>query len=93
MIEMDAHETFEVLNERGLHARPATRVVQTASRFRSEVTLERDDQSANAKSVMGVLLLLCPKGSKVVVRAQGDDAAEAVAAIGELFKSGFGEGG
>lgn len=84
-------DTFEVLNELGLHARPATRIVQTAARFRSEVVLERDGQSANAKSVMGVLLLLCPKGTRVVVRAEGDDAAETVAAIGELFKSRFGE--
>lgn len=86
-----AEETFEVLNELGLHARPATRIVQTAARFRSEVQLERDGQSANAKSVMGVLLLLCPKGTRVVVRAEGEDAAETVAAIGELFKSRFGE--
>lgn len=90
---MEAQETFEVLNELGLHARPATRIVQTASRYRSEVTLERGDQAANAKSVMGVLLLLCPKGAKVLVRAQGDDAADAVAAIGALFQSRFGEGG
>ncbi len=91
-MSMDVQETFEVLNELGLHARPATRIVQAASKFRSEVTLSRDGQSANAKSVMGVLLLLCPKGSKVEVRAQGDDAAEAVAAIGALFASRFGEG-
>lgn len=86
-----AEDTFEVLNELGLHARPATRIVQTAARFRSEVQLERDGQSANAKSVMGVLLLLCPKGTRVVVRAEGDDAEATVAAIGELFRSRFGE--
>lgn len=87
-----SEETFEVLNELGLHARPATRIVQTASRFKSEVTLARDGQAANAKSVMGVLLLLCPRGTRVVVSASGDDAAEAVAAIGELFRNRFGEG-
>lgn len=89
---MDVQETFEVLNELGLHARPATRIVQTASRYRSEVTLSRDGQTANAKSVMGVLLLLCPKGSRVDVRAQGDDAQDAVTAIGGLFATRFGEG-
>lgn len=89
---MDVQETFEVLNELGLHARPATRIVQTASRYRSEVTLSRDGQTANAKSVMGVLLLLCPKGSRVDVRAQGDDARDAVTAIGALFAARFGEG-
>jgi phosphocarrier protein len=89
---MDVQETFEVLNELGLHARPATRIVQTASRYRSEVTLSRDGQTANAKSVMGVLLLLCPKGSRVDVHAQGDDAQDAVTAIGALVASRFGEG-
>jgi phosphocarrier protein len=89
---MDVQETFEVLNELGLHARPATRIVQTASRYRSEVTLSREGQTANAKSVMGVLLLLCPRGSRVDVRAQGDDAQDAVTAIGALFASRFGEG-
>ncbi len=83
---------FEVLNEQGLHARPVTRLVQTAARFRAEVEVERDGQVANAKSVMGVLLLCCHKGSIVKVRAKGEDAAAAVAAIGELFRSRFGEG-
>jgi phosphocarrier protein len=88
-----AEGVFEVLNELGLHARPATRIVQTASRYKCEVVLERDaNSSANAKSVMGVLLLLCPKGTRVTVRAQGVDAEEAVRAIGELFASRFGEG-
>jgi UPF0042 nucleotide-binding protein len=90
---MERAETFEVINELGLHARPATRIVQTASRYRSEVTLERDGQTANAKSVMGVLLLLCHKGSRVDVRAQRRRRRKtAVTAIGALFASRFGEG-
>lgn len=87
----DAESTFEVLNEAGLHARPATKIVQTAARFKAEVELEREGQRANAKSVMGVLLLGCHKGSRVVVRARGGDADGAVAAIGELFATRFGE--
>jgi phosphocarrier protein len=86
-----SENTFEVLNELGLHARPVTRIVQTAGRFKSDVQIEREGQVANAKSVMGVLLLCCPKGSKVVVRASGADAEQAVAAIGELFQAKFGE--
>jgi phosphocarrier protein len=86
-----AERTFEVLNEAGLHARPATKIVQTAARFKSEVELEREGQRANAKSVMGVLLLGCHKGSRVTVRARGGDADSAVAAIGELFANRFGE--
>lgn len=86
-----AEDVFEVLNELGLHARPVTRIVQTASRYKADVELERDGQRANAKSVMGMLLLGCHKGSKVIVRASGADAELAVAAVGELFQNRFGE--
>jgi phosphocarrier protein HPr len=82
-------DIFEVTNELGLHARPLTRIVQTASRYKSDIELEREGQRANAKSVMGMLLLGCHKGSRVTVRAQGADAQQALAAIGELFLSGF----
>ncbi|MBL8602462.1 MAG: HPr family phosphocarrier protein [Myxococcales bacterium] len=68
-----------------------TRLVQTASRFQSEMSVERDGQVANAKSVMGLLMLCCHKGARVTVRAEGPDAGAAVTAIGELFKSRFGE--
>jgi phosphocarrier protein len=84
-------QVFEVLNELGLHARPLTRIVRTASTHKCDVELERDGQKANAKSVMGMLLLGCHKGAKVTVRATGPDALAAVTAIGELFASRFGE--
>lgn len=87
----EARATFEIVNELGLHARAATRLVQTATRFSSEVELEKDSQRANAKSVMGVLLLCGQKGARVTVIARGDDAAEAVAAIGALIRDRFGE--
>lgn len=85
-------ETMEVLNERGLHARPVTRIAQTASKFRCDLTLSRDGQTANAKSVMGMLLLVCPRGSKVTVRASGPDAETAMGAVRALFVDRFGEG-
>ena len=87
----ETRETFEIVNELGLHARAATRLVQTASRFACEVELEKDGQRANAKSVMGVLLLCGQRGARITVIARGDDAAEAVAAIGELIRHRFGE--
>ena len=59
--------TLEVVNERGLHARAATKLVHLASRFDAEVTLEKDGQRANAKSVMGVLLLCGSMGTQVDV--------------------------
>ena len=83
--------TFEIINELGLHARAATKLVQLASQFQSEVTVAKEGQSANAKSVMGVLLLCGSRGSSVTVRARGPDAQQAVDAIGRLIADRFGE--
>lgn len=84
-------ETFEIVNELGLHARAATRLVKMAAEFDAEVVLEKDGQRANAKSIMGVLLLCGQRGSKVTVIATGPDAARAVTALGELIAARFGE--
>lgn len=86
-----ASGTFEIVNELGLHARAATKLVQLASRYRALVELEKDGQRANAKSVMGVLLLCGAKGTKLIVEASGEDAEEAVSAIGRLIADRFGE--
>ena len=88
---MSASGTFEIVNERGMHARAATKLVQLASSFGCEVELEKDGQRANAKSVMGVLLLCGAKGTRVSVLAEGADEQSAVDAIGELIASRFGE--
>ena len=84
-------DRFLIVNELGLHARAATKLVQLASRYRCEVELEKDGQRANAKSVMGVLLLCGSKGTTVTVHTSGADAEEALAAIGTLITHGFGE--
>lgn len=86
-----ASGTFEIINELGLHARAATKLVMLASRFAAEVELEKDGQRANAKSVMGVLLLCGSKGTKLTVHARGEGAVEAVRAIGDLIADRFGE--
>jgi phosphocarrier protein HPr len=88
---MDVRATFEIVNRLGMHARAATKLVQTASRYRSDVQLEKDGHVANAKSVMGVLLLCGHQGSKITVSARGEDAADAVDAIGMLIADRFGE--
>lgn len=88
---MEMRATFEIVNKLGMHARAATKLVQTASRFRSQVQIEKDGHIANAKSVMGVLLLCGHKGSKITVLAAGDDAEDAIQAIGELIADRFGE--
>jgi len=86
-----AEQEVIVVNELGLHARPAVLLVKTASQFLSDVKLCKDDMKVNAKSIMGVLVLAAEKGSKVKVVAIGDDEEEAVKAVVKLFEEGFGE--
>ncbi|MGC4088393.1 MAG: HPr family phosphocarrier protein [Polyangiaceae bacterium] len=86
-----ARGTFEVRNKLGLHARAATKLVQLASRFPCDIIISRAGQSANAKSVMGVLLLCGSKGTMLDVEARGSDAEQAVSEIGKLIFDRFGE--
>lgn len=90
--DQEVEAEFEIINELGLHARAAAKLVRIAGGFRSRVEVGKDGQSADAKSIMGVLLLCGEKGARVRVRAIGDDADEAVAAIGALIGDRFGEG-
>lgn len=87
-----ARGTFTVKNKLGLHARAATRLVEVASRYPCEVLISRDDQSANAKSVMGVLLLCGCQGVELEVEARGPQAEKAVMELGALIDDRFGEG-
>jgi phosphocarrier protein len=87
----EASGRFTVVNQLGLHARAATKLVQLASKFPCDVEITREDQSANGKSVMGVLLLCGSKGTVLDVSAQGERAEECVKAIGELIAAKFGE--
>jgi phosphocarrier protein HPr len=82
---------FTIVNDLGLHARAATKLVQLASKYRCEVQITHDGQVANAKSVMGVLLLCGAKGTVVEISATGEGAEECVKAVGELIASRFGE--
>ncbi len=88
----EAAGRFTIVNQLGLHARAATKLVQLASKFPCEVEVARDDQMANGKSVMGVLLLCGSKGTVIDVRAKGERSEECVKAIGELIAAKFGEG-
>ena len=90
--EGSAQARFTIIYARGLPARAATKLVQTAGKFPCEVTLAGPDgQEANAKSVMGVLLLCGSAGTVLEVKARGQHADEAVEAIGRLIADRFGE--
>ena len=86
-----AEDTFEITNTLGMHARAATKFVQTANKFRCEVQVEKDGQTVNGKSIMGVLMLVAAKGTSIHVRTLGPDAAAALEALGELVRGKFGE--
>ncbi len=84
-------QTYTVRNRLGLHARAAALFVKTANRFASDVFLEKDGVEVNGKSIMGILMLAASKGSKVVLKADGKDSAEAIESLGRLFENKFGE--
>ncbi len=84
-------KTFEITNQLGIHARVAAKMVETASRFQSEIFLEKDGVEVNARSILGILTLFCPYGSRLTVRAEGVDAREAMEAFVQLIAAKFGE--
>lgn len=80
-----------VLNRAGIHARPAALIAQTANKFSSEITIEKDSAAVNAKSIMGVITMAAGYNTQLVLRAEGADEKEAVEAIVQLFESKFEE--
>ena len=79
-----------IRNQLGLHARACALFVKTASRFRSEVLVARDDLQVNGKSIMGVMMLAAEEGSTIVVTADGPDEADVIRALQELVDGKFG---
>ena len=82
---MHAEESIVVAPEEGLYARPAAEFVKKSKQFDAEITVTKDDQEANAKSSLKIMTLGAKKGDEIVIRAEGDDAEEAVEALVELI--------
>lgn len=78
-----------VSNTLGIHARPASLIVQTAMKFKSDITLTKDGASADAKSIMSVMILAAAYNSEVIINASGEDENEAADAIATLFEQKF----
>ena len=74
-----------------MHARVAAKLVKVATKFKSRIYFEKDGQEVNGKSLLGILTLACPKGSRLIVRAEGMDAPEAMAALEQLIENKFDE--
>ena len=80
-----------VTNKLGIHARPAAMFVKTANQFDCDVFVEKDGETVNGKSIMGLMMLAAGPGSKLTVHAQGHDASQALAELEALFKGKFDE--
>ena len=84
-------QEFTILNKLGIHARAAAKIVQTSNQYRSRILIIKNGQEADAKSMLGILALSCPLGTRIEVSAEGVDADEAIAALATLFENKFGE--
>ncbi len=82
---------FMIKNKFGLHARPSASFVQTASRFRSDIKVEKDGQVADGKSILDLMMLAAAQGTRITVKANGEDAQEALKALDDLIEGKFGE--
>jgi len=81
----------EIKNKLGIHARPASLIVQKAMEFDSDIFLKKDDYQVNGKSILSVMMLAAEQGSKITLIADGKDEDEAIKALEELFDNKFNE--
>lgn len=84
---MQIVKRIRITNRAGLHARPAAVFVQKANKFSSEITLTKEDQTVNGKSIMGILMLAAEKGSEVEIKVEGEDAESAAKELIEVLIS------
>jgi phosphocarrier protein len=80
-----------ITNKRGLHARASAKVVEAAARFQSEITIIKDGQRVNARSIMGLMMLAASLGCEIAIEAHGPDAPAAMTAMLALIEAKFGE--
>lgn len=88
---MASTKTFTVNNKLGIHARPAAQFVKIASRFDCEISVEKDEEEIDGKSIMGLMMLAAGNGSQLKVTADGSDEEEALAALEDLVSRNFEE--
>jgi len=86
-----AQKDFTIQNKLGIHARPAAQFVKMANRFKCDISVEKDGEEVDGKSIMGLMMLAAGHGSVIVVSAEGEDEAAALEAIGDLINRKFEE--
>lgn len=84
-------KNVKIVNKLGLHARPASLIVQTAMGFSSNIYIIKDEIKADAKSIMGILMLAAACGTELKIQAEGSDEEQALEKMAEVFNNGFGE--
>ncbi|WP_026906988.1 phosphocarrier protein HPr [Paucisalibacillus globulus] len=84
-------QTFNITADTGVHARPATLLVNKAGQYQSEIELTYNEKTVNLKSIMGVMSLGIPKGADIKVSATGSDEEEAIQGISEVIKENLGK--
>lgn len=84
-------QEFIVANKSGIHARVAAQIVKVSTQFASDVWITKGDSKVNGKSILDIMTLVCPHGSKVQITVLGPDAYEALNALAALFQTKFGE--
>jgi phosphocarrier protein HPr len=82
---------FMIKNKFGLNARPSASFVQTASRYQSDIKVEKDGQVADGKSILDLMMLAAAQGTQIKIKVDGEDAQEALKALEELIERQFGE--
>ncbi|MGB9824765.1 MAG: HPr family phosphocarrier protein [Candidatus Hydrothermia bacterium] len=80
-----------IKNKLGIHARPAMLLAQTANQFESDVYICKNDMEVNGKSVLGIMMLVAPQGTELIIRCEGPDEKEALEALLKIIEEGFGE--
>ena len=84
-------KSVTISNEEGLHARPASLFAQIANQFNSQISVARGEESVDGKSILSILTLGATQGVRLIIRAEGTDAALAVKQLSQLVESGFDE--
>lgn len=84
-------KTVVIANRAGIHARPAAMIVKVANKFNSEITLSKDDDEVNAKSIMGIITLAATYKTELILKASGNDEEEAAEALCKVFENKFEE--
>jgi phosphotransferase system HPr (HPr) family protein len=91
MAESSVYKTVTVINRQGIHARPAHALATLAGSFQANIEIVREGVIADAKSILAIMTLAAERGTELLLRATGDDAQQAIAALEQLILTGFGE--